>query len=385
MILAADDLTPGETLRLDRTKIAGFITAGGSAAGHTAILARTMGIPAIIGIGSQLKAEYEGQEILMDGDSGEIVVAPDAPDRERFMGRAAGRRRELAKLALLKGRRAEAKDGRSIRLCCNISFPEDIPAVLDCGADGIGLFRSECLFLGRESAPSEEEQFEAYRRVLSAMDGRHVIIRTLDAGSDKQADYLGFSAEANPALGRRGIRFSLSRPDLFCVQLRALARASAYGSLGILFPMVSSLQELREAKKLWGQVLEDLRGEGIAYGRNTAVGIMIETPAAALISAELAKEADFFSIGTNDLTQYTLACDRQADVGPAVCDPHHPAVLRLIGMAAESARHAGIPVGVCGGLAVDRDMTAYFLSIGISELSVPPGDVLPLKEKILSL
>ncbi len=457
-ILAADDLAPSETLGLDRTKILGFITSGGSAAGHTAILARTMGIPAIIGAGCRLGPEYEGQEILMDGDTGEIVIAPDGETRARFLAKKDKQRQETEKLEALKWKRAETKDGRSVRLCCNITSPADLPAVLDSGAEGIGLFRSECLFLGRKSAPSEEEQFEAYRQVLTAMEGRPVIIRTLDSGSDKQADYLGLAEEKNPALGNRGIRFSLSHPELFKVQLRALARASAYGSLRIMFPMVTSVWEVAEAKKLWRQVQEELRETGIPYDPETPVGIMVETPAAALLSGRLAEEADFFSIGTNDLTQYTLACDRQSGAGaaaafaenicaetaeapeaaaeapepavealeaaaevpepavkaleaaaevpeaaaevpaasgggftgcasvhPPVCDPYHPAVLRLIEMTAENARNAGIPAGVCGGLAADPTMTEYFLSIGVDELSVPPRDILTLRGKIREL
>lgn len=465
-ILAADDLTPNETLGLNRTKILGFVTSGGSAAGHTAILARTMGIPAIIGAGCRLGPEYEGQEILMDGDTGEIVIAPDGETRARFLAKKDKQRQETEKLEALKWKKAETKDGRSVRLCCNITSPADLPAVLDNGAEGIGLFRSECLFLGRKSAPPEEEQFEAYRQVLTAMEGRPVIIRTLDAGSDKQADYLGLAEEENPALGNRGIRLSLSRPELFKVQLRALARASAYGSLRIMFPMVTSVWEVTEAKKLWHQVQEELREAGIPFDPETPVGIMVETPAAALLSDRLAEEADFFSIGTNDLTQYTLACDRQngagaaaavlaedtyaetakvpepaaevpkaaaevpktavkvpepaagvpepaaeapepaaevpktaaevpaasgsgstsgASVHPPVCDPYHPAVLRLIEMTAENARNAGIPAGVCGGLAADPAMTEYFLSIGVDELSVPPRDILTLRGKIREL
>ena len=452
VILAADDLAPSDTLRLDRAKILGFITAGGSAAGHTAILARTMGIPAIIGAGCQMKPEYEGQEILMDGNTGEIVIAPDERERARFLAKTEQRRRETEELAALKGRKTVTKDGRTVRLYCNISFPADVPAVLDNDADGIGLFRSECLFLQRDSAPSEEEQFEAYRQVLSAMNGRRVIIRTLDAGSDKQADYLGLAAEANPALGNRGIRFSLSRPELFKIQLRALARASVYGNLGIMFPMVTSVWEVTEAKKLWREVQEELRNEGAAFDPETLAGIMIETPAAALLSDRLAEEADFFSIGTNDLTQYTLACDRQrsgeaaygkmltapgktssvygmassgmqreyvnddsraesaenerqtggnepsvpsglcgstenasASGHPPVCDPRHPAVLRLIEMTVKNARSAGIPVGICGELAANQMMTEYLLSIGVDELSVPPRDILPLRRKIRAI
>ena len=407
VILAADDLTPGETLHLDRAKILGFVTAGGSAAGHTAILARTMGIPAVIGAGGILEPEYEGQEILMDGDTGEIAIAPDAETRARFFGKADRRRREAESLAALKGKPAVTGGGRSIRLCCNISFPADVPAVIANDAEGIGLFRSECLFLGRTSAPSEEEQFAAYRQVLAAMDGRPVTIRTLDAGSDKQAAYLGLGAEANPALGNRGIRLSLGCPELFRVQLRALARASAYGNLRIMFPMVTSVWEVAEAKKLFGQVLRELRREGTAFAPGIPVGIMVETPAAALLSDKLAKEADFFSIGTNDLTQYTLACDRQGREKPArpavtdnepvsdkgaqkpaprpVFDPHHPAVLRLLELTVKNAADAGIPAGICGELAADREMTEYFLSIGVGELSVPPRDILPLRKKIRNL
>ncbi len=385
VILAADDLAPSETLQLDRSKILGFVTSEGSAAGHTAILARTMGLPAVVAAGSALRPEYDGMEALMDGGTGELVVEPDAAACAEFDGRRQKREKEQAKLSLLREEPSRTGDGRVIRVCCNIGGPEDVLAVRDSGADGIGLFRSECLYLNRTDCPSEDAQFAAYRSVLAAMEGKRVVIRTLDAGSDKQAACLGLEREANPALGIRGLRLCLERPELFRAQLRALYRASVSGSLAILFPMVTSLWEVREAKRLCGNVRAELAAEGIAFRPDVPIGVMIETPAAALISGELAEEVDFFSCGTNDLTQYVLACDRSDMRLGRFCDLHHPAVLRLLAMTAESARGARIPVAVCGELAADMEMTSYLLSIGIDELSVPPGSVLPLRGRIREL
>lgn len=384
VILAAEDLTPGETLQLDRARIAGFCTAGGSETGHTAILARTMGLAAIIGVGSGLGPELDGQEVLMDGKTGEIVIAPDEAAREDFDRRA--REEEMDRLRLKRFQNADFSNGGSgIRICCNISSPDDLPAVLDSGADGVGLFRSEGLFLGQRGVPSEEEQFQAYRRVLEAMGEKEVTIRTLDLGSDKQTSGLCLPREDNPALGLRGLRVSLAYLDLFRTQLRALFRASAFGRLRILFPMVTDVREIREARGICEQVREELKAEGISAGRSVPVGVMIETPAAALMSGELAEEAEFFSCGTNDLAQYTLACDRQNGNLGRYYDPRHPAVLRLLSMTAENARKAGIRVGVCGELASDREMTEFWLSAGIDELSVPPRMVLPLRERLSTL
>lgn len=384
VILAAEDLTPGETLQLDRARIAGFCTAGGSETGHTAILARTMGLAAIIGVGSGLGPELDGQEVLMDGKTGEIVIAPDEAAREDYDRRA--REEEMDRLRLKRFQNADFSNGGSgIRICCNISSPDDLPAVLDSGADGVGLFRSEGLFLGQRGVPSEEEQFQAYRRVLEAMGEKEVTIRTLDLGSDKQTSGLCLPREDNPALGLRGLRVSLAYLDLFRTQLRALFRASAFGRLRILFPMVTDVREVREARGICEQVREELKAEGISAGRSVPVGVMIETPAAALMSGELAEEAEFFSCGTNDLAQYTLACDRQNGNLGRYYDPRHPAVLRLLSMTAENARKAGIRVGVCGELASDREMTEFWLSAGIDELSVPPRMVLPLRERLSTL
>ncbi len=384
VILAADDLTPGETLQLDRTRIAGFCTAGGSETGHTAILARTMGLAAVVGVGNGLGPELDGQTVLMDGETGEIVIAPDEAARKAYGRKAREEAKARVRLESFKDA-AVGCGGGVIRICCNISSPDDLSAVLDSGADGVGLFRSEGLFLGQRGVPSEEEQYKAYRRVLEAMGERKVTIRTLDLGSDKQTDGLCLPREDNPALGLRGLRVSLAYPEIFRTQLRALYRASVFGRLRIMFPMVTDVRELREAKRICEQVREELEAEGIPAGRSVPVGIMIETPAAALMSGELAAEADFFSCGTNDLTQYTLACDRQNGSLERYYDPRHPAVLRLLAMTAENARKAGIRIGVCGELAADREMAEFWLSAGIDELSVPPRSVLPLRERFSEL
>lgn len=382
VILAADDLAPSETVQLDKSKILGFITEGGSGSSHTAILARTMGIPAIIGAGAQLKAEYAGREIIIDGGTGTAVIEPDADTRAHLMKKCEDKRKLQEMLGQLKGMENVTKDAQSIRIHCNIGSPEDVPMVLQNDGGGIGLFRSEFLYLGRSEFPSEECQFEAYKKVLLDMEGREVVIRTLDVGADKQAEYFHLPKEENPALGSRALRVCLERPEIFRTQLRALYRASAFGRLRIMFPMVTSAWEVREAKKLCEQVKRELDNDGIAYADDVQVGIMIETPAAALMSDRLAKEVDFFSCGTNDLTQYTLACDRQNDGVGRFFDPHHPAVLRLLKLVADNAHKNGIWVGVCGDLAADPQMTETFLAMGIDELSVPPRSVLPLRQKV---
>ena len=382
VILAADDLAPSETVQLDRSKILGFITGGGSGSSHTAILARTMGIPAVIGVGDQLRPEYAGHEIIVDGETGTAVLDPDADTRARLTEKRAEERRLRETLDRLRGKENVTKDGCRIRICCNVSDPGDVGAVLENDGDGIGLFRSEFLYLGCDDFPAEEEQFAAYKKVLSDMEGREVVIRTLDVGADKQIGYFGLPHEENPAMGVRALRICLSRPEIFRTQLRALYRASAFGALRIMFPMVTSVWEVREAKKLCGQVRRELAAEGVACADDVPIGIMIETPAAAIMSDRLAKEVDFFSCGTNDLTQYTLACDRQNDGLGRFFDPHHPAVLRLLKTVADNAHKNGIPVGVCGELAADLQLTETFLAIGIDELSVPPRAVLPLRRKV---
>ena len=382
VVLAAEDLSPSETMQLDRGKILGFVTTGGSASGHTVILARTMEIPAIIGIGDFLKPEMEGRLVLISGENGEVVVDPDPEMVQAARDKAEAQRRYKEELESLKGLPSVTQDGRSIKIYCNIASPKDVPAVLRNDAEGIGLFRSEFLYLGRDDLPDEETQFEAYKKVLTDMGEKTVIIRTMDIGADKKVEYLGLPKEENPALGVRALRICLNRPELFRTQLRALYRASAFGHLKIMFPMVTSVWEVLEAKKLCDEVKQELKEAGIPFDGNVQVGVMIETPAAVLISDLLAKEVDFFSCGTNDLTQYTLACDRQnKDLG-RFFDPHHPAVLRALKLVCENAHRYGREVGVCGELAADLTMTEEFLNMGMDELSVAPGAVLPLRNKV---
>ncbi|MBR5110487.1 MAG: phosphoenolpyruvate--protein phosphotransferase [Clostridia bacterium] len=382
VILAADDLAPSETVQLDKSKILGFITEGGSGSSHTAILARTMGIPAIIGVGDQLKPEYEGREVIIDGGTGSVVVDADADTKSRMLKKMEEQRKTREMLEKLKGLPNETKDGQKIKVFCNIGSPDDVPAVLANDAGGVGLFRSEFLYLNCDDYPTEDYQFEAYKKALSDMGGKEVVIRTLDIGADKQIAYFDMPKEENPALGNRALRICLNRPEIFHTQLRALFRASAYGKLGIMFPMVTSVWEVKEAKKMCERVKAELTKEGIPFSEDVEIGIMIETPAAVLMSDRLAKEVDFFSCGTNDLTQYTLACDRQnADLG-RFYNPHHPAVLRALKMVCDNAHKNGVWVGICGELGADLELTETFLSIGIDELSVSPRAVLPLRQKI---
>ncbi len=382
VILAADDLAPSETVQLDKSKILGFITAGGSGSSHTAILARTMGIPAIVGVGGALKAEYAGRPVIIDGATGNVVIDPDDMTRDRLMKKREEQLRLQRLLETLKGQPNVTKDGKSIRVYCNIGSPEDVHAVQVNDGGGIGLFRSEFLYLNCEDYPTEDQQFEAYKQVLSDMEGKEVIIRTLDIGADKQIGYFNLPHEDNPAMGMRALRICLSRPEVFRTQLRALYRASAYGKLGIMFPMVTNVWEVREAKRLCEEVKRDLKAEGIPYSEDVSLGIMIETPAAVMLSDRLAKEVDFFSIGTNDLTQYTLACDRQNNDLGRFYDPHHPAVLRMIRLVTQNAHKNGIWVGICGELGADLTLTETFLAIGVDELSVSPRAVLPLRNAI---
>ncbi|HIX18830.1 MAG TPA: phosphoenolpyruvate--protein phosphotransferase [Candidatus Gemmiger faecavium] len=382
VLLAADDLAPSETVQLDKTKILGFITAGGSGSSHTAILARTMGIPAIVGVGDALKPEYEGRQVIIDGATGNVVIDPDDMTRDRLLKKREEQLRLQRLLESLKGQPNITKDGKSIRIYCNIGSPEDVHAVQVNDGGGIGLFRSEFLYLNCDDYPTEDQQFEAYKQVLSDMEDKEVIIRTCDIGADKQIGYFNLPKEDNPAMGMRALRISLTRPDFFRTQLRALYRASAYGKLGIMFPMVTSVWEVREAKKLCEEVKRDLKAEGIPYSEDVQIGVMIETPAAAIMSDRLAKEVDFFSCGTNDLTQYTLACDRQNNDLGRFYDPHHPAVLRLLQMVVENAHKNGIWVGICGELGADLTLTETFLAIGIDELSVSPRAVLPLRNAV---
>ena len=382
VILCADDLAPSETIQLDKKKILAIATQKGSGNSHTAILARTMGIPAIVGVGDALKPEYEGRQAIADGSTGALVIDPDDDTRDRLLKKREEQQRLQRLLETLKGQPNVTKDGKTVRIYCNIGSPEDVHAVQVNDGGGIGLFRSEFLYLNSSTFPTEDEQFEAYKHVLSDMDGKEVIIRTLDIGADKQIGYFDLPKEDNPAMGMRALRICLTRPEIFRTQLRALFRASAYGKLGIMFPMVTSVWEVREAKKLCEEVKRDLKHEGIPYSEDVQIGIMIETPAAAINSDRLAKEVDFFSIGTNDLTQYTLACDRQNNDLGRFYDPHHPAVLRLIKLVTENAHKNGIWVGICGELGADLALTETFLAMGLDELSVTPRAVLPLRNAV---
>ena len=382
VILAADDLAPSETVQLDKSKILGFVTEGGSGSSHTAILARTMGIPAIIGVGNQMKPEYEGREVILDGNTGNVVIEADDVTKTRLLQKMEEQKKQQELLNQLKGLPNETKDGHKIRVYCNIGSPDDVPAVLKNDAGGVGLFRSEFLYLNCDDYPSEEYQFEAYKKALSDMEGREVVIRTLDIGADKQIGYFNLPHEENPAMGNRALRICLNRPEIFHTQIRALYRASAFGKLSIMFPMVTSVWEVREAKKMCERVKKELTEEGIHFDEDVQIGIMIETPAAAICSDRLAKEVDFFSCGTNDLTQYTLACDRQNDDLGRFFNPHHLAVLRELKMVCDNAHKNGIWVGICGELGADLKLTETFLSIGIDELSVSPRAVLPLRQKI---
>ena len=382
VILAADDLAPSETVQLDKSKILGFITEGGSGSSHTAILARTMGIPAIIGVGDQLKPEYEGRDCIVDGATGTVILDADEATRNVMMAKREEQLKQQKLLEQLKGQENITKDGQKIKVFCNIGNPEDVPVVLSNDGGGVGLFRSEFLYLNCSDYPSEDYQFEAYKKVLSDMGGKEVVIRTLDIGADKQIDYFQMPKEENPALGNRALRICLNRPEIFKTQLRALYRASAFGKLGIMFPMVTSVWEVKEAKKMCEQVKKELTAEGKPFADDVQIGIMIETPAAAVMSDRLAKLVDFFSCGTNDLTQYTLACDRQNNDLGRFFNPHHPAVLRLLKMVCDNAHKNGVWVGICGELGADLELTETFLSIGIDELSVSPRSVLPLRQKI---
>ena len=384
-IVAADDLAPSETVQLDKALILGFITAGGSANSLTAILARTMGIPAIIGAGEALQPEMEGKYAIIDGQTGEAVVEPDDAERERLLKKQAKEKALKELLDQLKGKPNVTKDGRNVMVYCNIGSPADIDAVLQNDGGGIGLFRSEFLYLQGSDYPTEDEQFEAYKTVAERMGGRRVIIRTLDIGADKQADYFHLDKEENPAMGLRAIRICLSRPEVFRTQLRALYRASAYGKIAIMFPMITSVWEVQEIKRICRNIRAELAEEGVPMADKVELGIMIETPAAVMMSAELAREVDFFSVGTNDLTQYTLAVDRQGVGLDRFFDAHHPAVLRMLRMAAENAHKAGIWIGICGELGADAELIETFLSMGIDELSVSPSAVLPLRSAIRSI
>ena len=382
VILAADDLAPSETLQLDKSKILGFVTMSGSGNSHTAILARTMGIPAICGAGEALAESYNGRVGYIDGETGQLIIDPDAMTQAALKEKYEKQQETKKLLETMKGQEDITLDGKKMLLYCNIGSPEDVAAVLANDGQGIGLFRSEFLYLSASDYPTEDEQFEAYRSVAAAMNGKRVVIRTLDIGADKQVDYFDMKEEENPALGVRAIRICLNRPEVFRTQLRALYRASVYGKIAIMFPMITSVWEVKECKRACVSVMKELEAEGIPYNKDTELGIMIETPSSVFVAEELAKLVDFFSVGTNDLTQYTLACDRQANDLGKFFDPHHPALLRAIKMAADAAHKAGIWIGICGELGADVSMLPTFLAMGIDELSVSPSAVLPVRAAI---
>ena len=382
VILCADDLAPSETLQLDKSLILGFALQGGSGTSHTAILARTMGIPAICGLGDALTEEYNGREGWIDAETGEIILDPDEITLKGLEMKAKKQAELKELMQTMIGQEDVTLDGKKIMLYCNIGSPEDVAAVKANDGQGIGLFRSEFLYLATDDYPTEDAQFEAYKAVAEAMEGKRVIIRTLDIGADKQVDYFEMKPEENPALGVRAIRICLNRPEVFRTQLRALYRASAYGKVAIMFPMITSVWEVKECKRACQAVMKELDEEGIPYNADTELGIMIETPASVFMARDLAKEVDFFSVGTNDLTQYTLACDRQANDLGKFFDPHHPAVLRALKQAADAAHAEGIWIGICGELGADTELLPTFLAIGIDELSVSPASVLPLRAEI---
>lgn len=385
VIIAADDLAPSETLQLDTDKILGFVTSGGSTNSHTAILARTLGIAAVVSTGTQLHNDVDGKTAIVDGTTGTVYIDPDEETLERMKKRQDSEIRRRQELESVRGTESITRDGRHIDVYANIGNPDNLSQVLSNDAEGIGLFRSEFLYLGRNTYPTEEEQFEAYKKTAQTMAGKKVIIRTLDIGADKKVDYFNLAPEENPAMGMRAIRICLTRPELFRTQLRALCRASAFGTIAVMFPMIISTDEVHRAKAILQDVQRELDEQGVKYDSHMEVGIMIETPAAAVMSDELAKEVDFFSIGSNDLTQYTLAIDRQQTQLDAFFDAHHPAVLRLIGQTIANGHKEGIWVGICGELGADLALTETFLRMGVDELSVSPPAVLPLREKIRSL
>ena len=384
-ILYADDLTPSETIQMDTGKILGFVTKEGTPTSHTAILARALGVPAIVATGAEVDDSYDGKTAVIDGFSGTVYLDP-TPGILAVMKEKQDQSIRLKDLLQqLKGLPSETADGHRVEVAANVSSASDLAAVLKNDAEGIGLFRSEFIYMGRDTLPSEEEQFNIYKLAIETMAGKRVIIRTLDIGADKEASAFHLPKEENPALGMRAIRICLKRPEIFKTQLRAILRASAFGKAAIMFPLITSVWEVWKAKEILDEVKMELDKKGIAYDHHMEVGIMVETPAAALISDKLAKEVDFFSIGTNDLSQYTLVVDRTSRVLSDFFNPHHPAVLKLIQMTVENAHKEGIWVGMCGELGSDLSITETFLRMGVDEFSVAPYSVLPLRKQIRSI
>lgn len=383
VIIAADDLAPSETVQFDKSKILAFVTERGAANSHTSILARMMNIPAVIGVNGLTTGEYADKEAIIDGFTGTVYIEPDEATVKAMQKKLEESNRQKELLLQLRGRESISADGQKIELCANIGNVLDTGLALSNDAEGIGLFRSEFLYLEASDYPSEDVQFGAYKEVLSKMVNKRVVIRTLDIGADKQVDYFKMSKEENPAMGIRAIRICLERPEIFKTQLRALYRASVFGKLAIMFPMIASEWEIKKILEIIDEVKAELDADGIAYSKNIELGCMIETPAAAIISDILAKYLDFFSIGTNDLTQYTLAADRQNPAIGDFCDTHHIAVLRLIKLVCDNAHKHNMWVGICGELGADMTLTETFLALGVDELSVTPGAILPIRKKVL--
>lgn len=385
VIIAADDLSPSEAAQLDKEKILAFAMRLGSADSHAAILARTMDIPTVMNIGEGLKREFDGRTAVLDGDAGKLYIEPDEKTMEEVSKKQKAWRARRTLLEGLKGKENRTKNGREIHVYANVGSSFDVEQALRNDAEGIGLFRTEFIYLEGDTFPTEEQQFEIYKSAVEHMGGKRVVIRTLDIGADKQAGYFGLAKEENPALGYRAIRICLKREDIFKTQLRALYRAAAYGQIAVMFPMIISVSEVKRIKEIIQAVVLELKEEGVPFREQVEIGVMIETPAAVMVSRELAKEVDFFSVGTNDLTQYTLAVDRQNPMLDEFYDPHHPAVLSMIQIAADNAHAEGRRIGICGELAADTGLTEMFLNMGIDELSVVPSMVLPLRKKIREL
>ncbi len=383
-VIVADDLSPSETVQMDKKKILAFVTVHGSVNSHTAILARMMNIPALVGVTLNLNEIHTGMTAIVDGAAGEVIFEPTGKECSEAEEKIRNEQEKARLLQELKGRKNETRDGRTINIYANIGSVSDVGYVLENDAGGIGLFRSEFLYLGRDNFPTEEEQFQAYKQVVQTMGQKKVVIRTLDIGADKQAAYFSLGKEDNPAMGYRAIRICLKQPEIFKTQLRALLRAAAYGNLSVMYPMITSADEIRQIKKIVGEVEQELKRDEISY-RIPEQGIMIETPAAVMVSDELAELTDFFSIGTNDLTQYTLAIDRQNQKLEDFYNPHHKAILRMIKMVVDNAHQCGKWVGICGELGADTALTEEFVNMGVDELSVAPPMVLKVREKVRSI
>ena len=382
-IMAARDLYPSEAVQLDKSKVLGFVTMYGSINSHTASLARTKGIPSVIGIGEALKKDYDGKMVIIDGFEGKLYIEPDQTTMEKMREKKRNNLQKVEMLERLKGKENITQSGQKIDVCANIGTREDIESVLRNDANGIGLFRSEFMYMESGSKlPTEDQQFQTYKLATEVMGMKRVVIRTADIGGDKMVKCINLWEEANPMMGYRGIRISLDKDEMFKTQLRAILRASAFGNIAIMFPMITSIEEVFSAKKILEKAKEELRSEKTVFDENIEVGVMIETPAAVLISGELAREVDFFSIGTNDLTQYTLAMDRQNRWLMGHYNPHHPALIKMIRIVANNVHLEGKRIGICGDLAADTTMTEMFIQMGIDELSVAPNEVLPLRKKI---